>query len=76
MPVYEYECPKHGRFEQVRSISEHSPIAECEVCHKICNQVFDSINVVGISEGRHESKMWRDAPTKFYMGFDNKRKRK
>ena len=33
MPLYEYECPKHGRFELIRSFSD-PPLKKCPKCGK------------------------------------------
>jgi len=32
MPIYEYECTAHGRFDELRSFSESSLPADCPVC--------------------------------------------
>jgi putative FmdB family regulatory protein len=33
VPLYEYECPKHGRFELIRSFSD-PPLKKCPKCGK------------------------------------------
>jgi len=33
MPLYEYECPQHGRFEVVRKFSD-PPLTKCPTCGK------------------------------------------
>ncbi len=33
MPLYEYECPEHGRFEVVRKFSD-PPLTKCPTCGK------------------------------------------
>jgi putative FmdB family regulatory protein len=32
MPMYEYECDEHGRFEQLRPLSEYAAPAPCPTC--------------------------------------------
>ncbi len=32
MPIYEYECSSHGRFDELRGFSECSQPADCPVC--------------------------------------------
>lgn len=31
MPLYEYECPKHGTFEQIQKFSD-PPLSKCPTC--------------------------------------------
>ncbi len=38
MPLYEYECPKHGRFELVRKFSD-PPIKKCPQCGKAVQKI-------------------------------------
>jgi putative FmdB family regulatory protein len=33
VPLYEYECPEHGRFELVRKFSD-APLTKCPQCGK------------------------------------------
>jgi putative FmdB family regulatory protein len=33
LPLYEYECPEHGRFELVRKFSD-APVTTCPQCGK------------------------------------------
>ena len=32
MPLYEYECPRHGAFEQMRPLAESSMKQKCPTC--------------------------------------------
>jgi putative FmdB family regulatory protein len=32
MPIYEYECPEHGVFEQQRKVAESTAAGECGQC--------------------------------------------
>lgn len=40
MPVYEYECPKHGVFECVTSIHKRKDKMKCLECNTICEQII------------------------------------
>lgn len=39
MPIYEYECPKHGKFEALKSMGERY-ITLCPECGEICSLVM------------------------------------
>jgi len=39
MPIYEFECPQHGRFDELRSFSEHAHPAACPICAAKCERV-------------------------------------
>lgn len=41
MPIYEYECPKHGRFEMLRSLSE-SDLENCPICKSEVTRVMSA----------------------------------
>ena len=48
MPIYEYECPEHGRFEKY-SPNFHEGHTEfyaapCTVCGEFCNGVMSPVN--------------------------------
>ena len=45
MPIYEFECPKHGTFDAIRSI--HGPIPKYAFCK---NRVRVSINLPKVNE--------------------------
>ena len=36
MPLYEYECPEHGRFEKLKPIEERYD-QPCPECGKVCS---------------------------------------
>ena len=42
MPVYEYDCSKHGRFESVQPMSKSDDTQPCPKCKKQTERV-DSI---------------------------------
>ncbi len=39
MPILEYECREHGRFEQIKYDSDYH-MESCPVCHKMCPKVM------------------------------------
>ncbi len=41
MPLYEYECPEHGRFELVRKFSD-PPVTKCPQCGKPVQKVLSA----------------------------------
>ena len=42
MPLYEFECPEHGKFEELRPLDAHSIPALCPVCDKISERVMSA----------------------------------
>ena len=45
MPLYIYECPKHGLFEEIKSIDD-GEVALCPQCHKIARKILSAIRTV------------------------------
>lgn len=45
MPIYVYNCPKHGRFERVFRVSEYRRVVECE-CGTESKRVITPVTVV------------------------------
>lgn len=43
MPSYEFECPKHGKFEIVVSISKHRDKWPCPKCKKSSEQITSAV---------------------------------
>ncbi|HEY7513442.1 MAG TPA: FmdB family zinc ribbon protein, partial [Vicinamibacteria bacterium] len=41
MPLYEYECPDHGRFELVRKFSD-PPVTKCPKCGKAVQKMLSA----------------------------------
>jgi putative FmdB family regulatory protein len=41
LPLYEYECPEHGRFELVRKFSD-PPVTTCPQCGKPVQKVLSA----------------------------------
>jgi putative FmdB family regulatory protein len=41
LPLYEYECPEHGRFELVRKFSD-PPLTKCPQCGKPVQKVLSA----------------------------------
>ncbi|HEY7516016.1 MAG TPA: zinc ribbon domain-containing protein [Vicinamibacteria bacterium] len=41
MPLYEYECPEHGRFELVRKFAD-PPLTKCPQCGKKVEKVLSA----------------------------------
>ncbi len=42
MPIYEYICPVHDRFESLRSMSEYKKPSDCPECGKESGRVVSS----------------------------------
>ncbi len=42
MPLYEYGCPTHGRFEKLRPMSEYDRPSICPECGKESSRVVSS----------------------------------
>ena len=40
MPIYEYSCPEHGRFEELRPVEARTIPALCPECDKISERVM------------------------------------
>jgi putative FmdB family regulatory protein len=41
LPLYEYECPEHGRFELVRKFSD-PPLEKCPKCGKDVHKILSA----------------------------------
>jgi putative FmdB family regulatory protein len=41
LPLYEYECPEHGRFELVRKFSD-PPVEKCPRCGKEVQKILSA----------------------------------
>jgi putative FmdB family regulatory protein len=41
LPLYEYECPEHGRFELVRKFSD-PPVEKCPKCGKPVQKIVSA----------------------------------
>jgi len=39
MPLYDYECPEHGQWEEVRRMADHAR-APCPSCGRQCRQII------------------------------------
>jgi putative FmdB family regulatory protein len=44
LPLYEYDCPEHGRFEAFRPMVASSIPACCPVCGKLSERVMSSFS--------------------------------
>ena len=42
MPIYEFHCQEHGRFEKFEK--KYTKTAICPECQKRCEKVFSSVN--------------------------------
>jgi len=38
MPIYEYRCPKHGKFEAIRPM-EYRASNSCPECEEVCDLI-------------------------------------
>lgn len=46
MPIYSYECKKHGEFEVVQSMSKATDEYKCPECDKVSKRVWQVQNHV------------------------------
>lgn len=46
MPLYEHECSKHGKFEELRDLKESGKSALCPICKESCPQVISSFGAI------------------------------
>jgi len=44
MPVYEYECPKHGKFEAMSAKITEPTRLPCPICKKLSRRLISSPN--------------------------------
>ena len=49
MPLYEYECKRHGAFELSRPMSESRNDARCPECRRACPRVLSVTNVAQVA---------------------------
>jgi putative FmdB family regulatory protein len=60
MPIYEYECPEHGLFEELRPMQRSSEDAPCPQCDGSAPRVLSATRTnlvpraVSIAHGRNE----------------------
>jgi putative FmdB family regulatory protein len=40
MPIYEYYCPRHGRYDHYKSVKQFSKTDHCPECGKLSQLVF------------------------------------
>ena len=40
MPIYEYECPVHGRFEWLRPVSASTEDSKCPSCGHLAKRIM------------------------------------
>ncbi len=45
MPVYEYECPTHGVFEDRRTMAEAADDGPCPVCERGSPRIVSAMNL-------------------------------
>lgn len=72
MPTYDYDCPRCGGFDAIRSLSQRNEPAACPACSTASPRVFVSAPQLALLEGdtrramdvneraRHEPKSSRD----------------
>lgn len=46
MPLYQYRCPRHGRFETFATMKECSHKQECPKCEALCDREFVPVEVI------------------------------
>lgn len=44
MPIYEYKCPKHGKFELIQPVSQRY-VGKC----RLCELKISSFNIYGLN---------------------------
>lgn len=42
MPLYEYECPEHGKFEELVPMSQHREDNICPKCRQVAQRVMSA----------------------------------
>jgi putative FmdB family regulatory protein len=48
MPIYEYECRKHGEFELIRNVQEARLSGSCPDCGATCGRIVSAPHIVGL----------------------------
>lgn len=51
MPVYEYECAEHGRFESLRALAEYAEPASCPTCESAAPRVLSTPHLSSLARG-------------------------
>ena len=44
MPIYEYTCPTHGKFDLLRPVEEFDELGKCPKCNKLCKRQLSTCN--------------------------------
>ena len=64
MPIYEYECARHGKFSKLRPLSESSKTAPCPNCQEEAHRVISPVHwKMGFKFLKNKSEKSPPAPT-------------
>jgi putative FmdB family regulatory protein len=55
MPTYDYDCPRCGSFEKLRTVSQRDAPAACPVCGADCARAFGGVPLLVRSGGGSQS---------------------
>ena len=55
VPTYEYECDRHGKFEEVHSIASMPDVAKCPQCTKPAKRIYDPTPVIFKAKGFYKT---------------------
>jgi putative FmdB family regulatory protein len=75
MPIYEYECPQHGLFEELRSMQRSAEGAECPECQGAAPRVLSATRTnlvpraVSVAHARNEKS--QHAPEHSHRGHSH-----
>lgn len=50
MPIYEYDCPEHGRFERIKQTYGPDPLSWCDECDFICDLIPSTFSRTLVAE--------------------------
>lgn len=56
MPIYEFECSDHGRFELLRGLASYAQAAECPTCEGKATRILSTPHLTVISRGERVAR--------------------
>jgi len=56
MPLFEFVCPEHGRFEKLYRGKEDVTVARCPKCGKTCKKVISAFGGISWGKAGHWNK--------------------
>lgn len=54
MPLYEYSCPVHGRFDKLRLMNECFMNSNCPECGEISTRIMSHVSIKAIDKPRYQ----------------------